>query len=181
MSDMTDTTFRISGVKVALRAIRPEDADGPYFDWLQQPEVIAGLSSQKLPTSRDGLRAEIRAGLDRPDVAWFGICDLPSGRLIGTVRLSAINWIDRTAAVGILIGEAAARGGGRAREALEFAVAYGFDTLNLQKIYAGVASNNVASLALFRATMQEEGCRRHHVFSEGAYRDEHMFARFREA
>lgn len=171
--------FRMMGQLVSLRAIVPEDADGDYFDWLQQPEVVAGLSSQKLPISRDSLQTQIRAGLDRPDIAWFGICAAADGRLIGTVRLSAINWIDRTAAVGIMIGDRDARGRGAAKEALELVIAYAFDTLNLQRVYAGVASNNASSIALFQSVMTQEGIRRRHVFGGGHYHDEHMFARLK--
>lgn len=173
-------TYRLTGAKVGLRSLSAADAEGAYFDWLQQSEVIAALSSQKWPISRSGLADYIRANTDCAGVALFGICRLADDLLVGTVRLALLDAVARVGGIGVMIGERSVRGGGLAGEALSLAIRYGFDTLNLQKICAGVASGNAASLALFRRSMQVEGVRRRQVFADGQFQDEHMFAVFRD-
>ncbi len=173
-------TYRLTGTRVGLRSLDASDANGSYFDWLQEPEVVAALASQKFPTSRDGLAAYISENTDNQNVALFGICELANDRLVGTIRLSVLDPIARIAGVGILIGDPSARGKGLAKEALQLVTAYGFDELNLHKICAGVASGNAPSLALFRHVMIEEGTRREQVFANGSYQDEHMFAIFQK-
>lgn len=174
------TPYRLMGLKIGLRALSPKDAEGEYYIWLQQSDVISALSSQYYPISRDGLAKYIAANLDQDGIAFLGICRLEDGVLVGTVRLAVMDKIARVAGIGIMIGDPSARGCGFAREALSLVINYGFDTLNLQKICAGVASSNAPSLALFRSIMSEEGIRKKHVFANGSLQDEHMFAVFRE-
>lgn len=172
--------YRLSGTKVGLRSLDTSDADGPYFDWLQEPEVVAALASQKFSISREGLATYIRENTDRQNISLFGICDLTNDQLVGTIRLAILDPIARIGGVGIMIGEPSARGRGFAKEALELVASYAFAELNLHKICAGVASGNLASLALFRSVMSEEGVRKQQVFANGRYQDEHMFALFNQ-
>lgn len=176
---MDKVTYRLLGSKIGLRSLNKEDAWGNYYSWLQTPEIVEILTTQKFPTSRENLENYIHNNNNAGVEALFGICHLKTDNLLGTLRLSNFDWISGTASIGIVIGDKNARGKGFAKEALLLCISYAFNTLNLQKIYAGVASNNTPSLALFGSVMQKEGIRRNHVFSEGSLRDEHMFAIFK--
>ena len=176
---MNKIVYRLLGNKIGLRSLNKEDASGDYYNWLQSPEIVEILTTQKFPTSRENLENYIQNNNNAGVEALFGICHLKTNKLLGTVRLSNFDWISGTASIGIIIGDKNARGKGFAKEALLLIISYAFNTLNLQKIYAGVASNNTPSLALFNSIMEKEGIRKNHVFSKGSLHDEHMFAIFK--
>ena len=70
---------------------------------------------------------------------------------------------------------------GYATEALRAVVAYGFDTLGLNRIYAYHFVRNAASgRVLQKAGMTHEGTLRRHTFKDGEFLDVHQYAILRE-
>ena len=64
----------------------------------------------------------------------FAIVENNTDKLIGTVGLERINHINRTAVLGIFIGEQDYRGNGYGTEAIRMILEYGFKYLNLKNI-----------------------------------------------
>ena len=61
----------------------------------------------------------------------FNIVDLATDKIIGTTGLKEFNWINRSASLGIFIGEAEYRSKGYGTEALNILLEYAFRYLNL--------------------------------------------------
>ncbi len=72
---------------------------------------------------------------------------------IGNIGLHQIDWVDRQATTGMLIGEADARGKGYGPEAKELLLGYAFNTLGLMLIEAGTFEGNTAS----RRSLEKSG------------------------
>lgn len=97
---------------------------------------------------------------------------------IGFVMLTSIDYISRNAEVGILIGNPAYRGKGIAQDAIAFIEDFARKTLNLNKVFAKIASFNSDSLHLFETLdYTEEGVLRKHYFVEGQYYDVHILSK----
>lgn len=109
----------------------------------------------------------------------FEIHDLESGRLIGHCGLYYINWINRTAELSVYIGDGSFRGGGYGRDALTLLMDYGFLTLNLNRIWCEVFSNNSAIYLYRKLGFVDEGTLRQHHFDDGAYLDCHLLGLLR--
>lgn len=91
---------------------------------------------------------------------------------IGLVQLREIHWLHRSGEVGVCIAEPTLQGQGLGGAALGQILAYGFDRLGLERLWARVRADNRAALALFaKAGFQREGVLRRHVFQEGQRRD----------
>lgn len=77
---------------------------------------------------------------------------------VGIVQLMSIDWINRTADVGIFIGDKENRGKQIGHNSLILIMDYAFNTINLYKISAHIAAYNKASLSLFRSCgFEQEG------------------------
>ncbi len=104
--------------------------------------------------------------------ASFAIEDLADAALVGFVHLSDIDWPCRSAKFGIVIGEVERQDRGIGSEATELAVAYGFDTLNLERIELQVVATNARASHIYRQMgFVEEGRRRRAAFFDGAPAD----------
>jgi [ribosomal protein S5]-alanine N-acetyltransferase len=92
--------------------------------------------------------------------------------LIGLIGLHNIDWIHRTAAISILIGEDEGRGKGMGTKAIKLLVNHAFRKMNLRKINAGMWSKNIASKKAFEANgFNLEGVKKEEYFCENNYLD----------
>jgi len=69
--------------------------------------------------------------------------------IIGTANLVDINWKDRNAFHGILIGEKDTRGKGYALDTIMAIMRYSFEELGLNRLDTTIIANNEASLKLY--------------------------------
>lgn len=103
------------------------------------------------------------------------------GKHIGNVGLHKIDYISGTAEMGILIGDIKEWGKGIATEAEKLMMEYGFKSLNLQKIYATIFGDNIASLkAAKKNNAIIEGTFKKHLYKNGKYHNIICIAFFRK-
>ena len=115
-----------------------------------------------------------------PNQVNFSIKDKTNQKLIGHCGLYYINWINRTGEFGIYVGDDKYRGGGFGSDALRHLCKYGFEDLNLNRIWCEVYSNN-ASLDMYRHIgFIDEGVMRKSYYNEGRYWDSYMLSMLRE-
>lgn len=102
----------------------------------------------------------------------FIIVTLSENKLIGTVSLEKINNINRTATLGIFIGDKDYRNSGYGTEAIRLILDFGFNYLNLNNIKLDVMSfNERAQNCYKKCGFKEYGRRRKCVFVNGKYYD----------
>jgi [ribosomal protein S5]-alanine N-acetyltransferase len=165
-------SYFLSGERIYLREVRPTDVNDNYYQWLNSPNVTTYLESRFFPHSVESLRAYCEAQFAASDIVFLAIVLKDGDRHIGNIKLSRINWIHRTAEVGLLIGEEDCWGQGFATEAIRVISVYAFETLNLRKITAGCYSSNPASAGAFeKAGFIREGVLPGRVYDRGNYVD----------
>jgi RimJ/RimL family protein N-acetyltransferase len=93
--------------------------------------------------------------------------------VIGYTGLWGIDWIDRRATNGIIIGKKEARRKGYAVDALETIAGVAFDHLGLHRLDADIFEFNEPSRRLYidRCGWTEEGRRREHIYRNGRWWD----------
>ena len=93
--------------------------------------------------------------------------------VIGYTGLWGIDWVDRRATTGIIIGRKEAQGKGYATDALWSLMRAAFEYVGLHRLDAEIFEFNERSLKLYvdRCGWKEEGRRRLHVFRDGRYWD----------
>ncbi len=102
----------------------------------------------------------------------FFIVTLNNDKLIGTVGLEKYDSINRTATLGIFIGEKEYRSQGYGTEAIKLVLDYGFNYLNLNNIKLDLMSFNDRALKCYqKCGFKEYGRRRKCKFINGKYYD----------
>ena len=162
----------IYGECIRLRAIEREDIPR-YVEWLNDPEVTAGLT-MRLPMSIsdetrwfEGLsnrpveERPLSIDLKMPDGGW---------KHIGSVGLEGIEWMNRCAGFGIIIGEKLLWNQGYGTEATHLMLKHGFETLNLNRIFLHVYENNPRAIHAYKKVgFVKEGLLRDAVYRNGCY------------
>lgn len=171
-SNIGDEICFIDGEKIFLRPLKDEDAYGSYPSWLNNPIVCRGNSHGVFPyTSHDALDF-ISASRTNKNALILAIIDKQTSKHIGNVSLQAINFINRSAELAILLGERDSWGKGIGTEACRLMMMHGFKSLNLHRIYLGTASSNHGMQKIAdRLGMSREGCRKEAFFKNGVYED----------
>jgi ribosomal-protein-alanine N-acetyltransferase len=167
-----DIRHFIEGERIYLREVRPSDVNEDYYRWMNDPEITRYLESRFYPNSMEGLHDYVASKLGDRDNVFLTIMLREDDRHIGNIKLGPINWIHRSADVGILIGEKDCWGKGYATEAIRLVVDYAFRKLNLRKVTAGCYSDHQGSLRAFeKAGFTVEGARKEQLFLDGQYTD----------
>jgi ribosomal-protein-alanine N-acetyltransferase len=116
----------------------------------------------------------------RGRAANFAVRLADSGRLIGCVGLRDIDRDHRQAELGFWIGREY-WGQGYAREAAKAVIGYGFEVLDLNRIYAHhMARNPAAGKVLLHIGMKREGLMRQRVRKWGVFEDVVLYAILRD-
>jgi len=160
------------GQRIYLRALRDEDADGPYAGWFNDEEVCRGNSHHVRPYTREAALAYIRETRGRKDCLVLAIALIDGAPHVGNVALQNIDPIARSAEFAIVIGEREAWGKGVGKDAAGLIVRHGFTALNLNRIHCGTLESNEAMRRLaLDLGMREEGRRRQAAFKDGGFVD----------
>ena len=111
-----------------------------------------------------------------PNQVNFEIRDPKADILIGHCGLYYIDWISRHAEFGIYVGHNSYKSSGYGSDALRALIIYGFNELNLNKIWCEVYSNNDALDIYRHIGFKDEGYLRDKYFNDGRYWDSYMLA-----
>jgi RimJ/RimL family protein N-acetyltransferase len=169
----------LQGNKVCLRPIEISDL-GNLHRWINDPEIRQFLKNYT-PLNLQAEREYIEALTSRKNDISFAIVKREGNEHIGSIALHQINWKDRLANTGTMIGEKQYWGQGYGTEAKLLLLRYAFDTLNLHRVCSKVYDFNSRSLAYAKKCgYVQEGVMRKHIFRDGNYHDVVFFGVFRE-
>ncbi len=164
-----------------LRGMEKKDAEGPYLQWMNDPEVTQYLESRFFPHTSESLLQFIEGMRDGKNLM-LAIC-LKDGKQthIGNIKLGPIDWIHRRADIGLILGEKTQWGKGYATESIQAISEHAFRVLNLFKVCAGCYHTNVGSQKAFeKAGFQIEATLKRHFYTNGEWSDHVLMAKFRE-
>ncbi len=134
----------ISNSQIFFKYINIENIENGWLDWMNNHELIEYLDTSGLATKESLL--EYLEKSQPPSVHMFAVYEINSGDYIGNARLSSIDYINKNAAYGRLIGNKKCHGKGYGTQMLLLLSDFAFNVLNLERIYTGVNNNNIASI-----------------------------------
>lgn len=159
--------------RLRLRPIQRSDL--PFFvEWLNDPEVRQFITVT-IPLSLEEEEQWYEQMLKQPKPERpFAIEVREEGewRLIGNITLFDLSWVNRSAEVGILIGDKRFWNRGYGREAMRLMVQHAFETLNLNRVYLRVDVENIRGIKSYeQAGFVKEGILRQANYRNGKYSD----------
>lgn len=170
--------IELSGQQVVLRALEREHCQQLWREYeVADPPtetVRPGLSIE----GADKWFEDIQDKQEKEQV-YVGIFSR-EGELLGDVQLANIDWRHRTASVGIGISRSQNRGRGYATDAVRTLVTYGFEHLDLYRIWAStLALNTAAQRVLEKCGFRREGVDREAVYLAGQRHDSRRYGLLR--
>ena len=162
----------LEGRLVFLRKpdVQTDVTEGEWHSWFNDLRTTRYLIHGVFPVSREDEAALIRRDLNNPCNPILAVVDKESGVQIGVISLKSIDWINRCAEIGMVIGKK--RPAGASLEAMALLTKHAFDRLNLERVYGGQHEGlwpwvNMLELIGYRV----EGCRRRALLRNGRHAD----------
>jgi RimJ/RimL family protein N-acetyltransferase len=163
----------IDGSKCRLRPLSRADL-AHSVKWRNDPAVRDAVIGYRFPVTEkmeEGWYDRVLADQGGKRAS-FAIEDRADGALVGLVHLMDIDWPCRLAHFGIVIGETDRQDRGLGSEATALTMAYGFATLNLERIELRVLDANERARHIYaKLGFVEEGRLRRAAFVAGAPAD----------
>jgi len=159
--------MNIRGRYVTLRAIEPEDL--PLLQqWANEPLIQKQLGGWHFPTSMSDQRAWL-AGLSCSSSDQRFAVDLEGVGLVGTANIVSIDWKNRTAFHGMLLGNRRHQQRGIGRDTIMAVMRYAFDELGLEHLDGDMIEYNTASIKAYveRCGWEVQGRKRGWHFRAG--------------
>lgn len=140
---------KLTGKLCYLSPIAPEDAPA-FTAWLNDLSVTVPLGDEAyVPLALQRMESEIDDAIRRQEHI-FSIIDCASDQLIGRCLLFGVDLVNRSAMLGIFIGDKSFWGRGYGQEAARLLLHYTFNLLNLHSVMLGVFSFNERAQAAYR-------------------------------
>lgn len=166
--------------RLRLRPIEPGDLDAIHR-WKNDTNVVERLLTRVGAPSRTEVNAWYEQIQSDENDQRFMIDATDGGRTIGFVGLYGIDEANRSAELGVLIGEREAWGQGFAPEAVERLAQYAFRELNLHRLSLRVRADHTRAIRAYeKSGFVEEGRLRDAWFDRGTYRDVVIMGRLRD-
>ncbi|MBA3451330.1 MAG: GNAT family N-acetyltransferase [Chloroflexia bacterium] len=172
MTDSGAPIVNIEGDLVALGPLRRESIP-QYVRWMNDFGTTRTLAIQPRPMTLEQENAWYERAATDESERNFSIFERSTGRLVGNCGMHEVDMLNRRTAVGIVIGEPAARGRGYGTEAMRLLVDYVFTVAGMHSAMLWVYEFNPAARRCYeKVGFREVGRRRESRWLNGRYWDE---------
>jgi ribosomal-protein-alanine N-acetyltransferase len=170
----------IEGENFYLRELRQTDLEGPWYTWLNDRNVTTFQNKGIFPNSIEKQTEYYNGLINNPNEVVLAIIERETDKHVGCIGLHSINWVHRSAELGIVIGDHNARGKKIGKQAWKLVSDYGFFTLNLHRIYAVIVEGNIASAKSAEAAgFKLDGMMRDFLYKNGKYLNAQYYSKLR--
>ncbi len=161
---------KLVGDRIYLSPRNEEDAE-IFTQWLNDFDTTDYIGRSSTVVTLSGEKEYLQKPMAE-NARNFAIINLENDKMIGTVGLENIDFINRCAILGIFIGDKDFRNNGYGAEAIRLLLDYGFNYLNLESVKLDLLAFNERALACYKKCgFQETGRRRKHRYINGEYYD----------
>lgn len=168
----------ISGANLYLADIKETHLEIIY-KWKNDFELNDLVIAPPFPVSDLAVKQWLQDNQKDRNQVLFGVFYQDSHQFIGIARLMFIDWIGRTADVGLYIGDRKYRGKGLGTEIVNTILSYGFERLNLHKLSLRVLESNIPAVKCYESCgFTREGCLVNHYWINGCHQNALLMAIF---
>lgn len=160
---------KLVGDRIYLSPRNTDDVE-KFTEWLNDFNVTDYLGRSDVLTTLDSEKKYLEENSSAK--ASFVIVTLDNDKMIGTIGLENISYSNRTAILGIFIGDKDYLSKGYGTEAIRLILDYGFNYLNLHSISLNLMGFNERALKCYeKCGFKQTGKIREHRFINGKYYD----------
>ena len=165
--------MKIIGKNIILRAIEKEDLV-LLHQWANDPETQDAIGELHFPSSMDFHNSWFD-NLKNDKLNQRLVVEVPNYGIIGLSSIINIDWRNRRAWHGLVIGDSKYRKKGYGIHAIMATMKYAFDELNLERLEGSMIEYNTLSISTYcgkRLKWRKEGLREKYFFRKGQYWDQ---------
>ncbi|MBM3238455.1 GNAT family N-acetyltransferase [Candidatus Poribacteria bacterium] len=170
----------LHGPNVRLTALTPNDL-ATIARWYQNADFLRLCDAlPAYPKTEETLAQWLEERHKATDTFLFAVRLLDSDDLIGYIELDGILWSHQVGWMSIAIGNSQNWGKGYGYEAMQLALRFAFDELNLHRVQLTVFSYNERAIALYeKLGFQREGVYREFIQRDGRRYDMYLYGLLR--
>lgn len=149
-----------------------------YLSWLNDIEVVKLIGSPILLEHKglDFIEDSYKR-FTAENCRGFFIKDSSDNKFIGTAKIDKIDFYNKSAEIGIMIGDKTKWGKGIATQAYKILMEYAFCEMKLHRLWGGTNGHNTAMKKTFlKLGFKEEGILRSATLIDGEYSDNFLYA-----
>jgi RimJ/RimL family protein N-acetyltransferase len=163
--------------RIYLRSLEPNDYIKTH-SWRKNPDYIHGVLSVKRFVSLDTEKRWVENSIKEHEnlkAAKFAVVLKTTDELVGLVYLKSIDFINKNASEGIIIGEN--KGKGIGTEARILNLHYAFCDLGLERVTSRILEDNYPSIkSAINAGFVKEGLLRSAIYKDGGFKNVVVFS-----
>lgn len=163
---------------ISYASVDIEEVRERYLEWLNDTEIIQAFGPFEMlyPKSSSFIDESFERFTSKETIGFF-IYHKESDSFVGTCKLDKISVADRSAEIGIMIGDASVHGQGIGKKTYALLLEYAFRVMGLNRVWGTCFSDNAGSKKLFEALgFKQEGVLREAIFRKGTYLDNLYFS-----
>ena len=157
-----------------LREFKKEDILA-IREWVNELQIVDNLPDNFLhPHTMSETEAYVNAMLERKysSQEHFVIANIQTEEYLGSISIFNIDYKNRAAEIGIVLGKTGLLSQGIGSVALKLAIKFAFERMNLRRLELNVIGfNHRAQKCYLKCGFKEEGRLRQRHYSKGAYHD----------
>jgi RimJ/RimL family protein N-acetyltransferase len=164
--------MNIIGNKITLRSIELNDLDQLHI-WANDPSTQDIIGNIHFPSSRE-YQNQWFDKLQNDDLNQRLAITTDGDGLIGISSIMNIDWRNRHAWHGIVLGDKDIRGKGYGIDTVMTTMRYAFDEMNLERLDGSIIEYNTTSYSMYcnKLSWTEEGRKKNYYFRKGRYYDQ---------
>ena len=157
------------GEKAVLRVFEEGDLSFIY-QWTNNQKTTHYMFTGQIPLSYEKVKKIYSKEFNSASNVVFIIENTETNEPIGMVGLYDLHFTARKGEFRILIGDCSSRSKGIGTEVTKMIVKYGFERLNLHRIFLGVTDENKAAIKVYKNVgFEEEGVLKDDIYRNGRY------------
>ena len=158
--------------RIYLKDIELTDITDRVMAWFRDDELMKFYSNTRNQITKEKFISSIIEGKQKNNVFTFGIFDLTTDKIIGTIKLGPINHSQKISDLVTLIGDRDFLGKGLAVEAIKLGNKLAFEEYDIRKLLSGMYESNIPSIKAYtRAGWIIEGRLKGHYYVDGKNED----------
>lgn len=141
-----------------LRTLTQHDVGDEYLNWVSGPRKSEYIEYSNQHRTMNDLQCYVIERMNSKHALLFGIFTREEEKHIGNIKYEPIDFHNKTAVMGILIGDESWRGKGVAPEVIKSSSEWLSQQYGINKIILGVNPDNTAAMRAYKKIGFKEDC-----------------------
>ncbi len=172
----------IKGKLVDLVCLNEEVVErSNWYNWFNDEENMKFMQKHYFPNTKTQQLNFYRNEIENSKTKLqLGIVHKKDNKLIGTISLNYIDFLNRKCEISGFIGEKKYQNIKLFMDANKIIIKHAFENLNMHKIYGGTILKEISSMYCRVLGFKEEGIKRREIYKNGKYNDVYLIGLIKE-